>query len=161
MTLDQLAQQIPLIQAQHGLLDVNFDTECIYYLGDLSSLLQRIADECLPELSIHIQEALSADETQFVATLTSDEASVVFTAPTDDDWLPDGFFELLETLPAAFGSDKKLYCINPAIGLTGQEAWFFCGTEAQLHAARQAGLPLVFPGEDFLETSEYRKYNDE
>lgn len=49
--------------------------------------------ECLPELPLCIQEALSADKTEYVATLTTDKASVVFTVPVDDDWLPDQFFE--------------------------------------------------------------------
>jgi hypothetical protein len=161
MTLAELAQNIPRLQADYSLLDVNFDTECLYDLGDLSALLRRIVDECLPELPLRIQEKLSADKTEFVATVATDKASVVFTAPVDDDWLPDQFFEQLESLPAAFGSDKKFYSINPAIGLTGQEAWYFCGTETQLVAARQAGLPLVFPGEDFMETAEYEQYSDE
>lgn len=161
MTLDELAQHIPQIQEKYALLDVNFDTECLYDIGDLSALLRRIVDECLPELLLDIQEELSADRTKFVATITSDKASMAFAAPIDDDWLPDHFFEQLESLPAIFGSGKKFCSINPAIGLTGQEAWYFCGTETQLAAAREEGLPLVFPGEDFMETEEYKQYSDE
>lgn len=114
MTLAELAHHIPQIQAEYALLDVSFDTEYLYDLGDLSALLGRIVHECLPELPLRIQEELSADKTEYVATLTTDKASVVFTAPIDDDWLPDQFFEQLESLPAAFGSDKKLYSLNPA-----------------------------------------------
>lgn len=161
MTLAELEQHIPRIQAKYALLDVNFDTECLYDLGDLSTLLRRIVDECLPELPLHIHEEFSADRTEFVATITTDKASLVFTAAVGDDWLPDQFPEQLESLPSVFGSDKKLYCINPAIGLTGQDAWYFCGTEAQLVAARQEGLPLIFPGEDCTETAEYQQYSAE
>lgn len=91
MTLAELAQNIPRIQAEYSLQDVNFDTECLYDLGDLSALLRRIVDECLPELPLRIQEKFSADKTEFIATVATDKASVVFTAPVDDDWLPGQF----------------------------------------------------------------------
>ncbi|MCI1186940.1 hypothetical protein MON38_05875 [Hymenobacter sp. DH14] len=158
MTIDELAKDIPRILQQHGLRDVGFDTECIYDLGDLSTLLRMIMSEIYPDKPIQLHEELSPDKQYFVATLTTSDAVVVFRTHANDDWLADQFFEALENLPTALGSGEKLYSINPAVGLTGQEAWYFCGTEAQLVAARQAGLPLVFPGEDFMETDEFKKY---
>ncbi|HEX8326648.1 MAG TPA: hypothetical protein VF629_03845 [Hymenobacter sp.] len=159
--LDELGRDIPRIVEKHGIRDVSFDTECIYNLGDLSALLKLIVEETFPGKAIHLREELSPDKKYFVATLSTADTAVVFRTHADDDWLADQFFEELEKLPAALGSDDKLYSINPAVGLTGQEAWYFCGTEAQLQAAREEGLPLIYLGEDFLETEEYKKYADE
>lgn len=39
--------------------------------------------------------------------------------------------------------------INPR--LLGQDAWYFCGTEDNLNAAKKEGLPLVYSGEDIME----------
>jgi hypothetical protein len=161
MSLDELAKDIPRIVAKYQLIDIDFDTECIYELGDLSSLLTRIVDLILSEEGIQIEEEISADGKHFIATLSNQKSSIVFTTNADSDWLSDEFFSSLEELSNAFGSDKKLYSINPAIGLTGQEAWYFYGTEEQLRSARKEGLPLVFPEEDFLETEEYQKYSIE
>jgi hypothetical protein len=158
MTIDELAKDIPRIQQAHGLRDFGFDTECIYELGDLSRLVIYVVGETFPEKTIHLHEELSADKKYFIATLTTPDATILFRTHTASDWLSDEFFEALEALPAALGSEDKFYSINPAVGLTGQEAWYFCGPEAQLKAARQEGLPLVFPDENFMETEEYRKY---
>lgn len=158
MTIDELAKDIPRIKRKHELRDVGFDTECIYDLGDLSALLRMIMAEIYPEKVFQLHEELSPDKQYFVATLSTPDTAVVFRTHANDDWLADQFFEELENLPAALGTDEKLYSINPAVSLTGQEAWYFCGTETQLIAARKDGLPLVFPGEDIMETEEFKKY---
>lgn len=64
----------------------------------------------------------------------------------------------LYEIPKVFKSEKRYQMINPAIGLTGQDAWFFCGKESELKNARQGGLPIISPGEDPTETEEFRKY---
>ncbi|WP_324680186.1 hypothetical protein [Hymenobacter sp. GOD-10R] len=151
------AATLQRLQAKYNLVDVSFDTECLYAVGDLSALLTSIIAQTLPEKHIHVAEHLSSDQRQYIVTLTTKDTTVVFTAATDSDWLPDHFFTALENLPAAFGSEKRLYSINPAMGLTGQEAWYFCGTEAHLKAARAEGLPLVFPQEGIIDTPEYKR----
>jgi hypothetical protein len=80
-------------------------------------------------------------------------------ADTDLDWLPDTFFEELESIPEIFKTGLKYYSINPAIGLTGQDSWYFCGTEINLKEARKEGIPLVFPGDDITETQEFKTFN--
>jgi hypothetical protein len=65
MSLDELAKDIPRIVAKYQLIDIDFDTECIYELGDLSSLLTRIVDLILSEEGIQIEEEISADGKHF------------------------------------------------------------------------------------------------
>jgi hypothetical protein len=158
MDYDYLNAEINRIQQKYGLVDFNIDSECIYQLGDLSQVLQEVVFHTLPEKGIQIVERLSDDKQTYFATLSNAEAQLVLRADTHSDYLPDEFWEELESIPAAFGSSKRFYSINPAIGLTGQDAWYFCGTQEQLRAARQEGLPLIFPGEDYRDTTEYQQY---
>jgi hypothetical protein len=158
MDYDYLHQEIERIQQKYALVDFNIDAECIYKLGDLSEVLKKVLTIALPEKVIQIVEHLADDEQTYIATLSTPEAELTITADTYSDWLPDYFWESLEKIPVVFNSSKRFYSINPAIGLTGQDAWYFCGREDQLQAARQEGLPLLFPGENYLDTKEYRQY---
>lgn len=158
MNYDYLHEVINRVQQKYELVDFTIDAECIYKLGDLSHVLQEVLTATLPEKAIQLVECVSEDEQTYLATLSTPEATITLTADTYSDWLPDYFWNALESIPAAFGSPKRFYSINPAIGLTGQAAWYFCGTEAQLRAARQEGIPLLFPGENYLDTEEYRQY---
>jgi hypothetical protein len=158
MDYDYLLQEIERIQQKYALVDFNIDAECIYKLGDLSEVLTKVLTIALPEKAIQIVEHLANDEQTYIATLSTSEAELTIKADTYSDWLPDYFWELLEEIPIVFNSAKRFYSINPAIGLTGQDAWYFCGREDQLQAARQEGLPLLFPGENYLDTNEYRQH---
>ncbi len=158
MNIDHLPALIKDLTIKHNLVDFKFDTECIYSLGDLTQLIKYIIDKTIPEVGIKIDEEISPDENRFVATLSSLENSVQIFADTDTDWLPDDFFQILEKIPTIFNTNKKFYSINPAIGLTGQDAWYFCGSDDSLKKARQEGLPLIFPGENIVETEEFKKY---
>ncbi len=158
MSYDDLSQQIAAIKLKYQLVDFGFDTECIYDKGDLSSILSDIIGGTLPELNIKIAEEISVDGQQYIATLSNEGTSMQLYADTFTDWLPDTFFDLLESIPVVFGSEKRYYSINPAIGLTGQETWYFCGTEENLKQARAAGLPLVYPGEDMMGTEEFKRF---
>lgn len=156
MNYDHLNQLIPVLKQQYHLVDFNADAECIYDKGDLSNLLSGIIDATIPELHIRISEEISDDGKQYIATLTNPQTSLQIFADTFTDWLPDTFFDELESIPAVFGSDKRYFMINPAIGLTGQDCWYFCGTEENLRKARAAGLPLIYPGENYADTEEFK-----
>jgi hypothetical protein len=157
MDYDYLYQEIERIQQKYALLDFNIDAECIYKLGDLSEVLNQVLTSTLPEKAIQLVERLADDEQTYIATLSTPEAELLITADTHSDWLPEYFWNALEEIPIVFNSPKRFYSINPAIGLTGQDAWYFCGTEGQLQAARREGLPLLFPGENYLDTKAYRQ----
>ncbi len=148
---------IPELVIKYNLIDFGFDTEYIYDKGDLSNLLKYIIDKTLPENEISIIEDISADGKRYIATLTEGDQTLQVFADTDTDWLPDDFFEQLEQLPLVFKTGKLYYSINPAIGLTGQDAWYFCGTEDDLKKARKSGIPLIYPGEDITETEEFKR----
>jgi hypothetical protein len=158
MNIDHLPAIIKDLKAKYDLIDFDFDTECIYGLGDLTQLIKYITDKTIPELDIKITEEISSDGDRYIATLSSHDTSVQIFADTDTDWLSNDFFQILETIPDIFKTDKKYYSINPAIGLTGQDAWYFCGSDIILKKARQQGLPLIFPGENITETDEFKKY---
>jgi len=160
MDYDALLKRIEDLKLKHNLTDFHFDTECIYDLGDLSTLLKSVISSTISDAGIAITEEYSNDGKRFVATLSNQLNSFQVFADTDTDWLPDDFFEKLESIPVIFESDLKYYSINPAIGLTGQDAWYFCGTEKNLKEARKEGIPLIFPGEDITETDEFREYNN-
>jgi len=147
---------IPELAKQYQLTEFKFDTECIYDKGDLSYLISHIIDATLPGINISIVEEVSVDGSQYVATLSNGALNMQIFADTDADWLPDTFFIQLESIPVFFKSGKFYYSIIPAIGLTGQDAWYFCGTETNLKAARKNGIPLIFPGEDITETQEFK-----
>ncbi len=156
---DKLHQTIQELKVKHNLTDFGFDTEYIYNLGDLSALLKIIVDRTIREKNISIIEKISADGKFFIATLSNQDSTIQIYTETDSDWLSDDFMDKLYEIPKVFKSDKRFQMINPAIGLTGQDAWYFCGTEENLKKARQEGLPLVTPGEDPTETEEFRKYS--
>lgn len=145
------------MKKQYQLIDFNFDTECIYGLGDLSYLLKNIIENTIPEFGIRISEVYNESENKFIATLANKFHEMKIITDAHTDWLPDYFFVDLENIPVVFETDKRYYCINPAIGLTGQDAWYFCGSEANLKEARARGIPLVFPGENITETKEYKE----
>ena len=153
-----ISDQIELLKVKYNLWDYNFDSECIYNDGDLTEVIKPVIDNCFPDFGILITETISEDNQKYIAELSNKKASMRIYANTFTDFLPDEFYGLLESIPLVFGSDKRLYQINPAIGITGQDAWYFCGTHENLSAARKEGLPLVFPGEDFSKTEEYKKY---
>lgn len=155
---DRLLKQINTIKIKQHLTDFNFDTEYIVGRGDLSYLLDKIVQSTLPELKLKVTEQVSADGEKYIATVSNSRTSMEIYADTNSDWLPDAFFQSLERLPTYFGSNKIYLAINPAIGLTGQDVWYFCGTEQSLKQARKEGLPLIFPGEDIFQTAEYKKY---
>jgi hypothetical protein len=149
---------IPELAKKYHLVEFKFDTECIHDKGDLSYLLRHIIDVTIPELGISIIEEMSVDRTRYVATLSNRELSMQVFADTASDWLPDDFFMQLELIPVFFKS-SKIYCsINPVVStvVVGQDAWYFCGTEDDLRAARENGMPIVFPGEDITETKEFK-----
>jgi hypothetical protein len=158
MDYDYLHQEIERIQQKYGLLDFNIDAECIYKFGDLSEDLGKVLTTALPEKAIQLVERLADDEQTYIATLSTPKAELIITADTHSDWLPEYFWQALEEIPIVFNSSKRFYSINPAIGLMGLDAWCFCGTEDQLQAARREGLPLLLPGENYLDTTAYRQY---
>lgn len=157
MNYERLQQTIASLKIKYQLTDFQFDTECIYNLGDLSTLLRNVVTTTLSEKPITVTEKLSEDGQQYIATLTYKTINLEVMADAFSDWLPDTFFIQLESIPHTFQTDKHYYSINPALGLTGQDAWYFCGSEQQLRQARVEGLPLVFPGEDPTDTDEFRQ----
>ena len=159
MDYDQVHQKIIRLKEKYKLVDFHFDTEAIYQLGDLSGLLKTIIDQTIPNHDIEISERYSTDGERYIATLSNKNAIIEIFADTDSDWLPDTFTEEMESIPDVFESKLKYYSINPAIGLTGQDAWYFCGTEDDLKDARKEGIPLIFPGEDVTETQEFKDFN--
>jgi hypothetical protein len=159
MDFDRLHTNISELKIKYSLTDFRFDTECIYDLGDLSFLINSILKTTLPEFAIEVSERYSSDKTRYEAILTNAGHSMKIYGDVGIDWLPDDFFLLLESIPEVFKTNKKYYSINPAIGLTGQDAWYFCGTGEQLKAARADGIPLIFPGENMLETKEFKEFN--
>lgn len=158
MDYDKLHQTIEELKVKHNLIDFRFDTEYIYNLGDLTTLLKIIIDKTIPEKKISITEKISGDGKFYIATLSNQDSTIQIYTETDSDWLSDDFMDKLYEIPKVFKSEKRYQMINPAIGLTGQDAWFFCGKESELKNARQGGLPIISPGEDPTETEEFRKY---
>jgi hypothetical protein len=160
MELEQLNKTIGLLKEKYRLIDFNFDTECIYVEGDLSQLVKSIVKKTFADKNIKVTEKISVDGKRFVATLSNADETLDIFADANDDFLPDDFFETLESIPVVFKTDKKYFSINPLIGITGQDAWYFCGTEQDLKKARKEGLPLIFPGEDAMQTEEFKKYTE-
>jgi hypothetical protein len=159
MDYDLLCQKITELKSKYNLTDFTFDAECIYDKGDLSHLIQSIINTTLSGYGIIITEELSEDGQQYIVTLSTRARQMRIVADTFSDWLPDTFFMEMESIPLFFETGLCYYSINPAIGLTGQEAWYFCGTETDLKAARREGLPLIYPGENPTETAEFKNWN--
>jgi hypothetical protein len=150
-------ETVKQIADRHGLIEVCFDTECIYNEGDLTKLLEYVTCKIFPGHFIQISENTSADGLRYVARMSKGERTLELTTDTTSDWLSDVFFEQLEKIPEVFGDGKILYMVNPAVGLTGQEVMFFYGPVESLKQARIEGLPLIFPGEDITETIEFKR----
>lgn len=157
MDIQKIRAKIPILKSEYNLKDIGFDTECIYEEGNLSELLKRITDVLIPEHNVNIRESISEDGSYYTAIVSVSSANIEFRTQCDSDWLSDEFFEQLENLPKVLKTDKVLYSINPLIGLTGQEAWYFYGTTENLKSARKAGLPIIFPGEDPMQTEEFQQ----
>jgi len=158
MDYDKVHQTILLLKEKYQLIDFNFDTEAIYQLGDLSTLLKKIIEKTPPDCKIEVSESYSLDGKQYVATLLSQGIKAEIFADVDSDWLQIPFLKKWH-LFRIFKTGLKYYSINPAIGLTGQDALYFCGTDDNLRNARMEGIPLVFPGEDATETQEFKAFN--
>lgn len=152
-------QLIKELKAKYNLVDFTFDTECIDNLGDLSDLLKGVLEKSFPEKQFTISEEVSIDKKHYISTIKYGNLAIQIQTDTHSDWLSDEALVAIENLPRSLKIDKMYYSINPAIGLTGQEAWFFAGTDEDLKRARKDGLPLIFPGENIFETEEFKKYN--
>ena len=147
---ESLSERAMRLSSKYGLTQTRFDCECIYSKGDLTKVISSILKDLLPGQQFEIIETISSDGKQYVAKVKykSGQEIEIF-ADTHADFLPDGFSFILETIPQKIGSDKRFYMINPR--LLGQDAWYFCGTETNLKAAKSDGLPLIYSGEDFME----------
>lgn len=154
-----LREKIHGLKTKYKLVDFSFDTERTYKPGDLSVLTKSILDKTLPEKKIQVTEELSKNGKFYIATLVNKDITFQMQTRTHSDSLSDEFMIMLFDIPVVFNSDKRYYMINPAIGLTSQEAWYFCGTEHDLKEARKEGIPLIFPGEDPEETPEFELYS--
>ena len=153
---ETLDEKINRLKEQFYLTDCAFDIECIYQPGDLAGLLQGALSRLLPNNPVEIVEKLSADQQQYVATVSSNDQPLLdLFADTHADFLPDNFPSLFESLPERLGTEKRFYLLHPM--LTGQVVWYFCGRPDELEQARSAGLPLMLPGEDLYsqDVSEY------
>lgn len=116
-------------------------------------------DTTFPGNSFDITEEISLDNQYYIATIKIANNTFQIKTDTGSDWLSDECLYSIENIPITLQTDKIFCFINPAIGLTGQEAWMFCGTEDNLKLARKEGLPIFFAGENIFETEEFRKYN--
>ncbi len=144
------------IAVRNYLIAVHFDSECIYCASDLSNLVKMIADTLVPGNSVIVTEKMSEDGAHYVATMRNGSRELTFTADATSDWLPDYCFEQIEKIPEILGEGKVMYMINPAVGLTGQDALYYYGWEADLKKARTEELPLIYPNEDITETPEFK-----
>ena len=148
---EDLSEKAKRLSSKYNLTQTGFDSECIYVKGDLTKVISSILKDLMPEQQFEITETISSDGKQYVAKVKHKNGQEIeIFADTHADFLPDGFSYLLESIPQKIGSDKRFYMINPR--LLGQDAWYFCGTEANLKAAKKEGLPLIYSGEDFMET---------
>ncbi|QNF34690.1 hypothetical protein HUW51_18880 [Adhaeribacter swui] len=152
----QLYDKIEKLKQKYHLVDVRFDTEYIYNPGDLSNLLSHIVNTTIPEKRIKVNEQLSKNGKFYVATVTNSDTTIQISTPINSDWLSDDVMDKVFKIPEIFKSNKKFYLINPVI--TGQDAWFFCGLEEDLKAAKKEGLPIYFSGEDPTTTPEFTKF---
>lgn len=155
-----LMHKIKDLKRKYHLIDFAIDTKRIYGAGDVSTLTRTIVDKTLPEKEITVSEALSRDGKFYIATLVNDDITFQMHTHTDKDRISSELMTILYDIPVVFNSDKRYYMVNPAIGLTGKDAWYFCGTEKDLREAREEGLPLIFPDENPTETPEYKLYSD-
>ncbi len=147
---ESLSERAKRLSAKYNLMQTGFDSECIYSKGDLTKLVSSILKDLLPDQQFEITETTSPNGKQYVAKVKHNSGQEIeIFADTHADVLPDEFSFILESIPQKIGSDKRFYMINPR--LLGQEAWYFCGTEANLKAAKSDGLPLIYSGEDFME----------
>ncbi len=148
MNYKQIHTIISSLALTYQLADYCFDNECIYNPGDLAALLTEILSATLPETGIAVTEQISGDGTQYIATLSDGRNTMQIATDVHTDWLADTFHGDLATVPVFFDVGKRYYHIHPYAGLTGQESWYFCGTEEHLRQARMEGLPLQLPEED-------------
>ncbi len=147
---ESLSERAKRLSSKYSLTQTGFDCECIYSKGDLTKVVSSILKDLLPDQQFQITETVSLDEKQYVAKVKHKNGQEIeMFADTFADFLPDSFSYLLESIPQKIGCDKRFYMINPR--LMGQDAWYFCGTEANLKAAKKDGLPLIYSGEDFME----------
>jgi hypothetical protein len=147
---ESLSDRAKRLASKYNLTQSGFDCECIYSKGDLTKVISSILKDLLPEEQFEITETISQDRKQYVAKVKHNGGQEIeMFAGIHADFLPEGFSYLLESIPSKIGSDKRFFMINPR--LLGQDAWYFCGTEADLNAAKKEGLPLIYSGEDFME----------
>ena len=152
-----LTKKIPILKNKYHLKEIHFLTDNIYKASDFKNLLQQITDTILSEKKITVSVSMSADSLYYLATLSNNDTTVVFSANAKSPVLPDNFFPALEKLPQAFSATTRLYNVNPVIGITGQDAWYFCGEESVLLQAKKEGMPLVGPNENPFESSDFKK----
>lgn len=146
---ESLTERAERLSTKYQLRSAGIDCECIYVKGDLANVLSVMLTGLLPEEKFQIDESVSADGKRFIAKVKhSGGQEIEIYAYTDGDFLPEAFCGLLESIPELIGNDKRFYMINPR--LLGQYIWYFCGTEAELSAAKSEGLPLIYDGEDFM-----------
>jgi len=146
---ESLSERAKRLSIKYNLTQTGFDCECIYVKGDLTDVITSILTHLLPNEKFEIAESISKDGDKFIAIVKHNSGQEFeFYADTHDDFLPEGFSYLLESIPSKIGSDKRFYMINPL--LLGQDVWYFCGTEANLTAAKNEGLPIIYSGEDFM-----------
>lgn len=147
---ESLSDRAKRLSSKYNLTQTGFDCECIYSIGDLTKVISSILKDLLPDQQFEITETISTDGKQYVAKVKHKNGQEIeMFADTHADFLPDGFSYLLESIPQKIDSDKRFCMMNPR--LLGQDVWYFCGTEANLKAAKEEGLPVIFSGEDFME----------
>jgi hypothetical protein len=123
-----------------------FDAECLYNEGDLAATVLEFLTELLPDEKFSVVELLSPNRQQVIARVSyQGEVIEEVVSNVGGDYLPESFYEALDSIPARAGSKREIWVVNPR--LYGQDGCFLSGTAQNLLAARQEGLPLLMPTE--------------
>lgn len=147
---ESLEERANRLSKKYQLTQSDFDAECINGKGDLTKVVQSTLADLLPDEHFVITESVTSDSQRYMATVSYQGKKLVDVyADTYADFLPEDFWQRFEAIPVAMNSSKRFYFINPI--LLGQVFWCICGTEDNVKAAKADGLPVVLPGEDFME----------
>ena len=126
-----------------------FDAECLYAGGDLARITQECLNELLPEEDFLVKEASVGTNGAAVATIYYKGREAGTISSEGGDYLPDDFYQEVEELPERIGSGSRIYMLNPR--LFGQDGCYVASSRENMLAAKREGLPLVLPGQNFLE----------
>ncbi|GAA4368384.1 hypothetical protein GCM10023185_41110 [Hymenobacter saemangeumensis] len=143
---EPLDARIARLSKKYDLRIHYFDAECLYDEGDLAATLLEFLTELLPDEKFSVIESMSPNRQQVIARVSyQGEVIEEVISNVGGDYLPESFYQALDSIPVRAGSKREIWAVNPR--LYGQDGCFLSGTAQNLLAARQEGLPLLLPTE--------------